>query len=83
MFQNRQCIKCKERNCISLPDKYGFISCLFCGSTQETIQGPIEIPEGYYKDKYGYMFKEDYIDNECWIDDDDNDTPIYEWFRGK
>ena len=77
MFQKKQCVKCKCKNCVSMYDKDGFESCVFCGSTQNTIQGPITIPQDYYKKKYGYLFENDYVEQENWIDDEE--FSIYEW----
>ena len=57
-----QCIKCKEFNCVPIPDKYGFASCVYCGGTQDRRYSPPELTD--YKLLYGYLFDEEYIEDE-------------------
>ena len=51
-----QCIKCGEINCISLPDQYGFTSCVYCGGTQDRSLNP---PQPKDNTIYKYLFESD------------------------
>ena len=61
-----QCLKCKDFNCVPVPDKYGFSSCIYCGGTQDRRESPPE-PTDYKVLSCGHMFAE-----ECECDDDED-----------
>ena len=60
--KNVRCNKCKEINCLPIPDKDGFASCVYCGTTQDRKELPPEPIN--YKELYGHLFEDGYEDEE-------------------
>ena len=60
LMKNITCKKCGNIDCFTPIDSDGYSTCIYCGSMPPR-EGNIEEPPNY-KELYGYMFDDDYID---------------------